>query len=166
MKKIVNVFLLIPFLFIPQANAQIYEPVKFQTQLKTLSADEAEIIFTADIDAGWHIYSTDLTGGPISATFHTDKTEGVELLDKLTPRGNEILKFDKFFGINVRYFEKNAQFVQKIKIIKTPYHLEGYLEYGACNDETCLPPMQVSVYFSEKEKTMPVKKKIISGNPI
>ncbi|KAA6324976.1 Thiol:disulfide interchange protein DsbD, partial [termite gut metagenome] len=158
MKKIVNTFLLVFFLFISGVNAQIYEPVKFQTQLKTLSANEAEIIFTAAIDAGWHIYSTDLTGGPISATFHTDKIEGVELLDKLTPRGKEISKFDKFFGINVRYFERNAQFVQKIKIIKAPYHIEGYLEYGACNDESCLPPMQVPVYFSEKEKTMPVKK--------
>jgi thiol:disulfide interchange protein DsbD len=159
MKKISYTFLLVPFLFISEVNAQIYEPVKFQTQLKTLSADEAEIIFTATIDAGWHIYSTDLTGGPISATFHTDKIEGVELFDKLTPRGNEVLKFDKFFGINVRYFEKNAQFVQKIKFIKIPYYIEGYLEYGACNDESCLPPLQVPVYFSENEKAMPVKKK-------
>jgi thiol:disulfide interchange protein DsbD len=166
MKKIINTFLLVLLLCISKTNAQIYEPVKFQTQLKTLSTNEAEIIFTAAIDAGWHIYSTDLTGGPISATFHTDKTVGVELLDKLTPRGNEILKFDKLFGINVRYFEKNAQFIQKIKIINIPYHIEGYLEYGACNDESCLPPTQVSVYFPEKENTMPVKKKIISGNPV
>ncbi|KAA6351291.1 Thiol:disulfide interchange protein DsbD [termite gut metagenome] len=158
MKKIVNLLLLVLFLFISKVNAQIYEPVKFQTQLKTLSAGEAEIIFTATIDAGWHIYSTDLTGGPISATFHTDKMEGVELLDKLIPRGNEISKFDKLFGINVRYFEKNAQFVQKIKIAKIPYHIEGYLEYGACNDESCLPPTQVPIYFSEKEKIMPEKK--------
>ncbi|KAA6349558.1 Thiol:disulfide interchange protein DsbD [termite gut metagenome] len=158
MKKLFNLFLLVFFLFISKVNAQIYEPVKFQTQLKTLSTNEAEIIFTATIDAGWHIYSTDLTGGPIPATFHTEKIEGVELLDKLTPRGNEISKFDKFFGINVRYFERNTQFVQKIKITKIPYHIEGYLEYGVCNNETCLPPMQVSVYFSEKEKTIPVKK--------
>jgi thiol:disulfide interchange protein DsbD len=158
MKKILNILLLVPFLVISEVNAQIYEPVKFQTQLKTLSADEAEIIFTAAIDAGWHIYSTDLTGGPISATFHTDKIEGVELLGKLTPRGDEVLKFDKIFGMNVRYFERKAQFVQKIKITKTPYHIEGYLEYGACNDESCLPPMQVPVYFAEKEKPTPVKK--------
>ncbi|KAA6318493.1 Thiol:disulfide interchange protein DsbD, partial [termite gut metagenome] len=158
MKKIVNILLLVLFLVISEVNAQIYEPVKFQTQLKTLSADEAEIIFTAAIDAGWHIYSTDLTGGPISATFHTDKIEGVELLGKLTPRGDEVLKFDKIFGMNVRYFERKAQFVQKIKITKTPYHIEGYLEYGACNDESCLPPMQVPVYFAEKEKPTPVKK--------
>jgi thiol:disulfide interchange protein DsbD len=157
MKKIFNLFLLVLF-FVSEINAQIYEPVKFQTQLKTLSADEAEIIFTAAIDAGWHIYSTDLTGGPISATFYTDKIDGVELLGKLTPRGNEISKFDKLFGINVRYFEKSAQFAQKIKITKTPYHIEGYLEYGACNDESCLPPMQVPVYFSEKGKIMLEKK--------
>jgi thiol:disulfide interchange protein DsbD len=157
-KKTCYTILFVLFLFISHVNAQIYEPVTFQTQLKALSADEAEIIFTAVIDAGWHIYSTDLTNGPISATFHTDKLERVELLGKLTPRGNEILKFDKFFGINVRYFERNAQFVQKIKITQTPYHIEGYLEYGVCNDENCLPPLQVPVYFSEEKKTTQVKK--------
>ncbi len=30
------------------------------------------------------------------------------------------------------------------------YQLEGYLEYGACNDENCLPPTQVPFQFSGK----------------
>jgi thiol:disulfide interchange protein DsbD len=147
MKK--TLLLLILSLIFFKLSAQIHEPVKFEVDLKSLSADEdAEIIFTATIDAGWHVYSTDLTGGPIAATFNLDSIEGAELLGKLTPRGNEIAKFDKIFKMNVRYLEKSGQFVQKIRITQPTYHIEGYLEYGACNDENCLPPLQVPIHYS------------------
>ena len=71
------------------AHAQIQDPVKFKTELKTLSDTEGEIIFTGTIDRGWHVYSTDLgDGGPISATFNVDKMTGAELVGKLKPGVN------------------------------------------------------------------------------
>ena len=80
------------------AHAQIQDPVKFKTELKALSDTEGEIIFTAAIDPGWHVYSTNLgDGGPISATFNVDKKNGLELVGKLKPVGNEISTFDKLF---------------------------------------------------------------------
>lgn len=131
--------------------AQIQEPVKFKTELKTLSANEAEIIFSGAVENGWHIYSTDLPeGGPISATFNIDKIEGAELVGKLMPRGNEIEKMDPIFEMKVRYFEKQATFVQKIKLTGGDYKIVGYLEYGACNDENCLPPTSVDFSFIGK----------------
>lgn len=139
------------FLFLIGAQAQIYDPVQFRTALKHLSGNEYEITFTADIEPGWHIYSTDLEDGPIAATFNVEKSEGVELVGKLTPRGNEVSKFDNIFQMNVRYFEKTGQFVQKIKV-SGKYAIEGYLEFGACNDETCLPPMDVPFSYSGEHK--------------
>ncbi len=69
-------------------QAQIKDPVKFKTELNTLSETEAEIVFTATIDKGWHVYSTDLgDGGPISATFNVDKKSGIELVGSLKPMG-------------------------------------------------------------------------------
>ena len=131
--------------------AQIQEPVKFKTEMKTLSANEAEIIFSGAVENGWHIYSTDLPeGGPISATFNIDKIEGAELVGKLMPRGNEIEKMDPIFEMKVRYFEKQATFVQKIKLTGGDYKIAGYLEYGACNDENCLPPTSVDFSFIGK----------------
>ncbi|MCF2575396.1 thioredoxin family protein [Phocaeicola barnesiae] len=131
--------------------AQIQEPVKFKTELKTLSANEAEIIFSGAVENGWHIYSTDLPeGGPISATFNIDKIEGAELVGKLMPRGNEIEKMDPIFEMKVRYFEKQATFVQKVKLTGGDYKIAGYLEYGACNDENCLPPTSVDFSFIGK----------------
>ena len=99
------------------AVAQIQDPVQFKTELKTISDTEAQIVFTGKIDAGWHVYSTDLpSGGPISATFNVDKIEGVELVGKLTPQGKEIENFDKVFEMKLRYFENTAIFIQKLKI--------------------------------------------------
>ena len=132
-------------------QAQIQDPVKFNSELKILAADEAEVVFTAAIDKGWHVYSTDLgDGGPISATFNVEKIFGAEVVGKLKPVGKEISTFDKLFEMKVRYFENTAQFVQKLKLTGGAYQLEGYLEYGACNDENCLPPTQVPFQFSGK----------------
>ena len=147
MKKLL--FPLFLLLFAVAVQAQIQDPVKFNSELKILAADEAEVVFTAAIDKGWHVYSTDLgDGGPISATFNVEKIFGAEVVGKLKPVGKEISTFDKLFEMKVRYFENTAQFVQKLKLTGGAYQLEGYLEYGACNDENCLPPTQVPFQFS------------------
>ncbi|NDV83500.1 DUF255 domain-containing protein [Bacteroides sp. 51] len=147
MKKITSLLTLLLGAFVV-INAQIYDPVKFKTALHPLSDTEAEIVFTAAIEAGWHVYSTDLEDGPISASFNIERTDGVEAVGKLKPRGNEVKKFDQIFQMDVRYFEKKGEFVQKVKFTKPEYTITGYLEYGACNDETCLPPTEVPFTFS------------------
>lgn len=143
-------FILVVLLLLTGAglNAQMLEPVKWKTELKTLSDSEAEIIFTAAIDKGWHVYSIDIPdGGPVSATFHADKLKGASLNGKLTPRGKLVSEFDKMFEMKLTYFVNTGSFVQKIKITGATYDIAGYLEYGACNDENCLPPTQVPFSF-------------------
>ncbi|MBQ8152747.1 MAG: thioredoxin family protein [Prevotella sp.] len=135
--------LILSLLFVLPSSAQMADPVHFTTQLRELSGTEAEIIFTGTIDAGWHVYSTDLSGGPIPATFNKVKMDGVETIGKLRPRGNEQKKFDKLFDMDVRYFEGTAAFVQKVRFTKEKYTIDCYLEYGACNDEMCMPPSSV-----------------------
>ena len=137
--------------------AQIVEPVHFTSQLKTGKGQEAEIVFTAKIDAGWHVYSTNLgQDGPIEATFNVVKMEGAEKVGKLQARGKEIKLFDKLFEMELRYFEHEATFVQKIRFTKPDYDIDCYLEYGACNDESCLPPSEVA--FKDKGKSPVVAK--------
>ena len=152
MRKIIS-FLLLSFV-VYALQAQIKDPVKFKTELTPLSDTEAEVVFTAAIDKGWHVYSTDLgDGGPISATFNVDNKSGVELVGKLKPVGKEVATFDKLFEMKVRYFENTAKFVQKVKFTGGAYAIEGYLEYGACDDESCLPPTEVPFKFSGVAKT-------------
>ena len=133
------------------ANAQMLDPVHFTSKLEMLSGDEAQIVFAAKIDNGWHVYSTGLgNDGPISATFNPVKMDGVKTVGSLTHKGKEISQFDNMFGMKLRYFEGSVTFIQKIKFTKPEYSIDCYLEFGACNDETCLPPTQVSLTKSGK----------------
>ena len=132
-------------LFALIAQGQMVDPVHFTSQLKMLKDGEAEIVFSATIDNGWHVYSTDMgNDGPISATFNVVKLEGAEKVGKLKPRGNVIKQYDKMFGMELRFFEKKAEFVQRIRFTKAKYTIDCYLEFGACNDEMCLPPTEVA----------------------
>ena len=146
MKKIVS-FLMLSFIAIA-SFAQFQEPVTWNVKFEKLSDTEAEISFVGQIERGWHVYSTDLgDGGPISATFNVDKIVGAKADGTLKPVGKEVSAFDKMFSMQVRYFEKRAQFVQKLTLEGGPYEVTGYLEYGACNDENCLPPTPVEFSF-------------------
>ena len=131
------------------AQAQMVDPVHFSSQLVMQDDTTGEIVFSATIDPGWHVYSTDIADdGPIKATFHVDKIEGAELTGKLMPRGKVIEQYDAMFGTNLRFFENKATFVQKIRFTKPDYKIEAYLEYGACNNEMCMPPTTVD--FKQK----------------
>ena len=162
MKKIVSVlFMLVTTICI---NAQMADPVHFTSKMEMLGGDEAQIEFTAKIDNGWHVYSTGLgNDGPISATFNATKMDGVKTVGGLTHRGKEISQFDNMFGMKLRYFEGSVTFIQKIKFTKPDYSINCYLEYGACNDETCLPPTSVDFIKSGKapavaKETAPTEK--------
>ena len=136
-------------LVVISAKAQIMDPVHFSSQLKELKNGEAELVFKATIDAGWHVYSTNLgSDGPISASFHKVKMDGAETVGSLQARGNEIKQFDKLFEMELRYFEQAVTFVQKIKFTKPKYDIDCYVEYGACNDQACLPPSEASLKIS------------------
>ena len=133
------------------ACLQIANPVHISSEMKELERGEGELIFTATIDAGWHVYSTDLgSGGPISATFNAVKMDGAEPIGKLQARGKEIKQYDKLFEMEVRWFEKAVTFVQRIRFTKPTYNIDCYVEYGACNDHSCLPPSKANFKQSGK----------------
>ena len=144
MRKVLLVFQLL--LAVVMANAQMLNPVKVTSTLKTNGSAEAEIVFSCKIQPGWHVYSTGLgADGPISASFHVNKMDGAELVGKLKAKGKEISTFDPLFEMKLRYFEGSATFVQKIKFTKPTYVIDAYLEYGACSEQNCLPPSEASI---------------------
>ncbi len=151
MKKITSLLLLwvmaLPLL------AQFQEPVKFSVAQNKLSDSEFEIVFTGSIDPGWHVYSTDIPeGGPTPATINFDEQKGVEPVGKLTARGSVHKAFDELFGMEVTYMEGTAVFVQKMRITEASYSVKGYLNYGACNDQNCMPPTNVEFSFEGEGK--------------
>lgn len=134
-------------------QAQISNPVKFTVSQKMTSPNEVEVSFHGTISSGWHVYSVNLpAGGPTSASMNTEKADGASAVGKLVAKGKEISVFDKMFGMNVRYFENKVVFVQRYKITAGTYHIKGYMEYGACNDASCMPPTPVEFDFTGKGK--------------
>ena len=157
MRKIVTVLLLM--FTVLAVQAQMMDPVHFSAQLKELKGGEGEIVFSATIDPGWHVYSTDLgSDGPISATFNPVKMVGVETVGKLHAQGKELRQYDKLFEMELRFFEGSATFVQKVKFTKPDYSIDCYIEYGACNDQSCLPPSTFDLKTSGKAKELAVGK--------
>lgn len=129
-------------------HAQIVEPVKFNVEQKLLSDTEFEVTFAATIDAGWHVYGTDIAeGGPTKAELTLEKQEGAEPVGPLTVRGKVHKGMDPIFNMEVSYLEGKATFVQKFRITGEKYAVAGFLTYGTCSDNNCLPPTDVNFSF-------------------
>ena len=131
--------------------AQMHDPIKCETAWETVSDGVAELRISATIDAGWHLYSTEQgEDGPTPATLTVETLEGASLDGKLAFEGKEIAKYDDMFGMEVRYFENKVTFVQRFAI-EEGYKVQGYFQYGACNDENCLPPTNVEFSYKGQQ---------------
>ena len=156
MKKIVTLFLMM-FTVWP-LWAQFQDPVSFSVDQKKLSDSEFEIVFTGKVDAGWHVYSTDIPdGGPTPATITFEELSGAEPVGKLRATGQVHRAYDNIFEMEVSYMEGSAGFVQKMRITKDKYTVKGYLGFGACNDENCMPPSSQDFTFSGTGKPAAAK---------
>ena len=148
-KGLLFIFLLLSTMTLAQGN-----PVTFKVSRNQVSPTEIDVVFTGTIAAGWHVYSTDIgEDGPTPATLTTEKAEGAKAVGKLKAQGKEKNVMDEIFGMQVRYFENSVRFVQRYKITAPKYHIAGFLEYGACNDEMCMPP--TAVEFEYKGENTP-----------
>ena len=153
MKKI---FFILSLLVAGSVFAQFQEPVKFTVRENKISDTELEIVFSGKVEAGWHVYSVDIPdGGPTKAELTLEKQRGVKPKGALRPTGKVHREMDDMFGMELSYMEGTASFVQKFTITEPTYEVAGYLTYGACNDENCIPPTNVDFAFKGKrvEKT-------------
>ena len=142
MKRIL--FLLFSFVLLAVTAAQAQ--VKISVSTKRVSPTEIDVVFTGNIASGWHVYGTDIApGGPTVATFGTDVLKGAKLKGALRAGAGLKRKQDPIFDMPVSYFEHTAQFTQRIELTEKQYEVKGYLRYGACNDENCLPPTTVEM---------------------
>ena len=133
--------------------AQMHEPIKCETSWKVAGDGVAELRISATIDAGWHLYSTELEDGPTAATLVVETINGARLDGKLGFEGKEIEKYDDMFGMDVRYFENKVTFVQRFAIESDDYTVQGYFQYGACDDQSCLPPTNVEFSYKGQQST-------------
>lgn len=118
--------------------------VNFTVKYKRVNATTIDIIFSGTAQHGWHIYSTNIgEGGPTRATFGVDKIKGAKLMGSLKGGPGAKTMQDPIFEMPVTFYEGHATFTQRVELLDKDYELKGYLKYGACNDENCLPPTSV-----------------------
>jgi len=117
-------------------------PVSWSFVSTPLEDGTTALEMTAHVEAGWHIYATQLENdlGPIPTTITIHPSEGVESTGALVePEPEEV--YDQNFQMNVRYHSGEPLFVQRVKVTSSnPVVVEGEVEYMVCNDKTCLPP--------------------------
>ena len=137
------VFILL-LLFAGFSHAQ----VKFTSSMKQTAPDEITISFSGVINKGWHVYAPEEKHGPTAASINIDKIEGARLEGGLKANKPATKKYEAVWKGEVAFFEDNVVFTQKVKLTGKEYKIEGYLEYGACNDELCIPPSSVEFNYS------------------
>lgn len=131
------------------AWAQIQSPVSFTVSKRALGESELEVVFSARIARGWHVYGPDIAeGGPTKAEVTLEKQEGVKPVGGLKVVGKLHRGMDPLFGMEVSYLENQATLVQRYRITAAKYNVQGYLTYGACDDRNCLPPTDVEFSFA------------------
>ena len=131
-------------------SAQIYDPIKWSFEHNKLSDSAGEIVLKATIDEGWHLYGTQLPeDGPIATSFVFEQLQDVALDGDLIVPDELVRQYDPNFDMELNWYEKEAVFVQKVKYTGDAPALSGYVNFMACNDETCLPPDEVPFSFGE-----------------
>jgi len=160
MRKIITLMILIAT-FAMESKAQILTPVKWNVTCKKVSEGVYDIISTATIDAGWHMYDVKLPeGGPLSTSFnlYKDETSGVTLIGEFKATTKAEVEKSEAFDMDVRFFEKTVIFIQRIKVKDDKGVISGYIEFMACSGGQCIPPGEAEFEF-KFPYTEPVAKK-------
>ncbi|MDR1544171.1 MAG: thioredoxin family protein [Prevotellaceae bacterium] len=154
MKK--TVYILLFTLLSAGVSAQIFKPVKWQFSTKEIDNQIVELIFSATIDKGWHLYSMNMPEdelAPLPTKFVFETKTGAEFLGGVVGKSKLIEEYDKIFEMTVGFYSNSAVFSQKIKINhEKGYKIEGYIDFQACNDEACIKGDENFVFEQKGKK--------------
>lgn len=146
-KGVLILLILLTNVLVLDLNGQIYEPVKWSFTSRLLDNHEAELVFNANIEENWHLYSQDIPMTPPATTFVFENAEGVEFIGEIS-ESKTIEEYDKNFEMVLKYFAEEAIFKQKIKLLTDdPVTITGYVNYMCCDDTKCLPPTDEEFVF-------------------
>ncbi|WP_395807947.1 cytochrome c biogenesis protein CcdA [Daejeonella sp.] len=148
MKKLFGIVLLF-FCFAAQAqfpdpNAKIFDPVNWSYSSEKINDKEFDLLITAKIEKGWHLYSQFIEeGGPIPTSFKFNPSAAYKLIGKVTESPKPVTAFDKNFNMQIAWHKDQVVFKQRISLNKPVTAITGVLEFMVCDDQRCLPPAEV-----------------------
>lgn len=148
MKKFLGIILLVVG-FGAQAQftdpkAKMFDPVKWSFSSEKLSDKDYNLVITAKIDKGWHLYSQFIEdGGPIPTSFKFLPSSDYKLVGKVTESPKAVSAFDKNFNMEIAWHQDQVIFKQRISLNVPKTKVKGVLEFMVCDDQRCLPPAEV-----------------------
>lgn len=127
-----------------QLQGQVLEPVTWSFGSEKTADNKFDIVMTADIDNGWHLYAMDIAeGGPIATSFTFEEPSGYTMDGKPVAIDKPEVKFDNSFGMDIGMHSVKAEFRQKITVTQYPATVKGFVTFMSCDDKQCLPPRDV-----------------------
>ncbi|MCQ2203484.1 MAG: thioredoxin family protein [Bacteroidales bacterium] len=141
---------------------KVENPISVTPKIKVENGTTAVMTFSFSMSNGWHVYAQDVTGGPTPTTITIETASECKLEGELTSSAEATKKYDNAFMTELKYYEEDVVFSQRVHLEGGDYVIAGYLEYGACNDMSCLPPTKVEFNYSgtapKREEAKPEEK--------
>ncbi|GAB2597990.1 protein-disulfide reductase DsbD family protein [Spirosoma areae] len=143
-----SILTLVVWLLLPLATfAQILKPVTWTYKPAKSSAKVGEIVelrFTASIQGGYHIYSSEVNpkiDGPLPTVIKFTPNKTYELVGKIKPVSKVETKFEEAFEGDTYVMHGPALFSQRVKILNDKPIIEGTIDYQTCTDKDgqCIP---------------------------
>lgn len=143
--------------------AQVDASTKWSESFKHIEGDIYEITYSAKISDGWHMYDlTEYVDGPVQTSFTNSKLVGVELVGEIVPSRSPITVYDDIFSMNIGYYEKSVEFVQRVKLLASSGEVLTTVEWMLCNDGGCIAPEEfdfvTKIVADENDTTVKIAK--------
>ncbi|MBN2213431.1 MAG: thioredoxin family protein [Bacteroidales bacterium] len=153
MKKSFILFLAV-ILLTGHSYSQPLNPITWTYDTEIVGDDEIDLIFKAFIDKGWHMYGLNMPeGGPYPVSFNYSDTAGFEISGKPVAVIKPLVKFDEILGMKLETLEGEGLFKHRIRRLTGKIlTVSGYVEYMACNDKACTPPLEQEFTIIIEEK--------------
>lgn len=139
----------------PQAQAGVSKPVTWTINARMIDATSGVITLTAVPAEGWHLYGTELPdGGPQATKIDLSKSTGITLEGPLKPSVKPVTVTDKMFDMTLNWWEKPVTFTVAFKLkpgVKTA-RIKAEVNFMACDNNTCAPPVTETLFKSVRAK--------------
>jgi hypothetical protein len=126
-------------------DSQILKPCKWSYRVEQdPTSKEAMLISTAKLDSGWHLYSQHISKKGLSTVFVYNDLSNFKLVGE-TEEGDSKKEYDQYLEVEVLFFENEAVFEQKIKVLsKEDFTITGTIDYTVCLEQCVISDEEFS----------------------
>lgn len=150
MKKYISLLI---FSLVSIITVYAQKPVTWTFGLADKGNGEIDLVCSAKIAPGWHLYDISIPeGGPNPTTLSIDELKGATKIGDFKAINSKLHKgYDDLFEMEIGYYSNQATFIQRLKVTdKNTFSLKGDVRSQACNDSECTPPLPNDFEFSSK----------------